>query len=294
MSQSAAPITQMEAEVVTAVGLVQIVHRSWAEPIDQIGALTEHRLALTFLPRSHTARGCFPDSWGQRRFEPIGELFLVPAGETVHAKSECRRQTAVVCMFAPESVRTWFDGDPRWTDERLRGSLDIVNPSIRNLLLNMGKEISNPGFASNALIELMAAQTAIELGRHCLGIEDSRPSGGLASWRLRIIDERLTHGHTSLTELAGLCDLSVRQLARAFRVSRGCSIGTYIANSRILLSKQLLMSDRCVKSVAHAMGFNTPSNFTVAFRRATGETPREYRERARVAKSVTMPTRARM
>jgi transcriptional regulator GlxA family with amidase domain len=35
-----------------------------------------------------------------------------------------------------------------------------------------------------------------------------------------------------------------------------------------------------VKTVAFATGFTAPSNFAAAFRRATGETPRQYRQRA--------------
>jgi AraC family transcriptional regulator len=72
----------------------------------------------------------------------------------------------------------------------------------------------------------------------------------------------------------------VRQLTRGFRASRGFSIGSHIAASRVEYAKQLLKSDRCVKTVAYAMGFTAPSNFSAAFRRATGQTPRQYRQAA--------------
>ena len=44
--------------------------------------------------------------------------------------------------------------------------------------------------------------------------------------RLRLIDERLADDPSAppLGELADLCDLSVRQLTRGFKVSRACSI----------------------------------------------------------------------
>jgi AraC family transcriptional regulator len=53
------------------------------------------------------------------------------------------------------------------------------------------------------------------------------------------------------------------------------------AASRIEQAKGRLTSDACIKAVAREVGFNSPSNFTAAFRRATGETPSAYQQRAR-------------
>jgi AraC-like DNA-binding protein len=78
-------------------------------------------------------------------------------------------------------------------------------------------------------------------------------------------------------ELAALCKLSVRQLTRGFRASRDCSIGDYVANSRIERAKRLLTSDQSIKTIAYSLGFNSSSGFCFAFRRATGMTPGEFR-----------------
>ena len=48
---------------------------------------------------------------------------------------------------------------------------------------------------------------------------------------------------------------------------------------RMEYAKQQLANGECVKSIAYSMGFAAPSNFSAAFRRATGETPRDYRAR---------------
>jgi AraC family transcriptional regulator len=72
----------------------------------------------------------------------------------------------------------------------------------------------------------------------------------------------------------------VRQLTRGFRVSRGCSIGDYLAQARIDMAKRRLASEESIKAVAIAMGFGSPSNFTSAFRRSTGMTPGQFRQRA--------------
>lgn len=275
------PISRLEAEMHTPFGEVQLLRRSWIRPIDVSGIAYNHRLELSLLPRPRDARGCFPDRWGANRFEPIGEVFLLPAGEAVRAKSEGCQQSSIVCKLWPEAIGTWLDSDLEWTDGRLQVCLNIGNPTIRNLLFRLGEEIRHPGFAGETLVELMIGQIAIELTRHLAGVDDSRTAGGLAPWRLRLIEDRLAEpgGAVSLVELADLCNLSIRQLTRGFRASRGCSIGSYIADSRIEHAKRLLAADECVKSVAYAMGFSSPSNFSVAFRRATGETPSEYRHR---------------
>lgn len=271
-----------EAQMSIGLGHIELSHRYWNEPIDIVGTANAHHVQLCLTPPSKNARGCFIDHWKPHRFERIGNVFLLPANEAVHAKSDGRHQQALVCSFMPDAVAAWFDEELQWTDARLQASLDIASPSVRNLLFRLGEEVRTPGFASPAMVESIATQIAIELARYCIGIEEHRASGGLSPWKLRLIDERLAEAGPppSLSELATLCGLSVRHLTRAFRNSRCRSIGSYITECSINQAKRLLSSGACIKSVAYSMGFNSPSNFSSAFRRATGETPREYRQRA--------------
>lgn len=280
----------IEAERAIEFGSLQIVRKQWDRPIDVSASGDSHHLELSLLPRSETAAGCFVEDWGPDRFEPIGAVFLIPADKVVRARSNCRHQNSIVCHLNPDAVERWFEKKIEWTDGRLRGALDITNLRVRNLLFRMGEEVRQPGFASDNMIELMAAEAVIELSRYFTGIEE-RLSGGLAAWRLRLIDERLTDDYAapSLTELADLCNISVRQLTRSFRVSRGRSIGKYIAEHRIDHAKQMLASGMSVKAVAYTTGYSAPSNFTAAFVRATGETPRDYQQRvsAKAAAAVS-------
>jgi AraC family transcriptional regulator len=125
---------------------------------------------------------------------------------------------------------------------------------------------------------------AVELGRFCLEVVERSMSGGLSSWRLRLIDERLSDDPTApgLQELADLCSVSVRQLTRGFRASRGSSLGDYIEQRRMETAKRLLMGGDSVKAIAFTMGFASPSSFTYAFRRAVGISPSHFRTRQRV------------
>jgi AraC family transcriptional regulator len=274
---------KIDAECRVGVATTQVVRYSFDTPNNRIyRGDGRYRLDMSLTPRPN-ARACFLDTWVPHRFERLRRIVLIPAGAPLHVKSDCGRQSSVVCLLEKEAVREWFDGDLQWNTRRLEACLDIMNPSIEWLLSRLSEEMLHPGFASHTMIELIAVQLAIELQRYCTDISDGVAVGGLAPWRLRLIDERLKElpRAPSLQELADACGLSVRQLTRGFRATRGCSIGTAIAQSRIEHAKQLLSTDICVKSLAAAMGFASPSSFTYAFRRATGQAPHQFRQRER-------------
>lgn len=282
MNQFAGVTTTVEAELHVESATAQILRFDMAEPIDHVktsrGTLW---LDLCLTPRPRDARACYPDRWKQERFEPIGEVFFVPPGECMHARGEKGSQTSIVCQLDRDVMAKWFEADLKWNEGRLDASLHITDRSIRGMLLRLTRELTHPGFASDVLLELMAPQIAIELGRYCAAVADEPTRGGLAAWRLRLIDERVREPGKapSLSELGRLCNLSVRQLSRGFRISRDCSIGHFIEQTRIDSAKRLLISGKSVKTVAYSMGFSSPSSFSYAFRRATGASPAGYRHK---------------
>lgn len=281
--ERSAGLMTIDAELRSPVATVQLVHFHILEPADDILREEDaYWLDLCLTPRPRNARACYRDHWAADHFEPIGDVFMVPPGETMQAKSDGGRpQASILCHLRPEPIRAWFGGDLHWTDRRLKASLDIDDANIRGLLLRLAEETRHPGLASEALVELIVAQMAIELGRYCAAVTEGPTMGGLAPWRLRRIDERLREAEemATLAELAELCRLSVRQLTRGFRISRGCSIGDYMARIRLDNAKRLLAAEKSVKAIAYSLGFASPSSFSYAFRRAVGETPRQYRQR---------------
>ena len=284
--RSGAASVTIHAELSVPVATAQIVRFELAEPADNvIREKDSYRLDLCLTPRMANARGCFRESWGPHRFEPVGDLFLLPPGHDLHIRSDGGGQSSMICQLHRDPILDWVGGEIDWNDRRLEAILDISNTQIRTLLLRLAHETRHPGFASELLVELIAGQLAIELGRYCQSVADTPMTGGLASWRLRLIDERLMEVSKAptLTELAALCNLSVRQLTRGFRASRGCSIGEYVAQSRIKTAKRLLVGDESVKAIAYAMGDSSPSSFSYAFRRATGLTTGQFRQHIRRA-----------
>jgi len=232
-------------------------------------------------PRRPNERARYVERWGPHRFSPLGPVIALPPGETLQLVSGGGRRTSLICQLPAGAVQRWLPEDFELTDRRLEACLDIASATIRSLLLRLAQELHDraPGF--EVLSEAIASQLAVELARYLLAGSEAVDTGGLASWRLRVIDTRLAKPGPppTLSDLAALCNLSVRQLTRGFRTSRGCSVGDYMAQRRIEAAKRRLATDEGIKAIATSMGFSSQSTFTYAFRRAAGVTPRQFRTR---------------
>jgi len=272
---------RVDAEYKTLLSTMQLLRFQLTNPIDDLLYTGDgYRLDLSVTPRPANSRARFVDRWRPYRYERIGALFLLRKGERVHAKSDVGEGSTIVCQLRAEPLRKWFGEELEWTDQRLKASLDISSESIKTLLFRMGAEVRTPRFGHETLLELMAAQLAVELRQYCTKVQDSTAGSALARWRLQLIDERLAANEPtpSLAELASLCRMSVRQMTRGFRISRGCSIGTCIAERRVEQAKRLLVAGQHIQVIARTLGFGSPSAFCYAFRMATGSTPRAFRE----------------
>ncbi len=271
----------VEAEVSAPVATAQLVELQNTDPCDiQVMDREAYWLDMCLTQRSGNTRLCYRNHWTHHRFERIGKVFLLPPGEDVLLRSDGGfKQRSLFCHLNPESLRSWLGCDLQWDGRRLEASLDIAEPRVKDLLIRLAEEIQQPGFASTLFVELLTGQLAIELARYFTHFDDIPAARELAPWRLQAIDERLRaeQGIPALSELASLCKLSIRQLTRGFRASRGCSIGEYAAQRRIEQAKHLLMGGQSVKTIAYALGFSSPSGFCSAFRRATGMSAGEFR-----------------
>ncbi len=236
---------------------------------------------ICLTPRRPKDCGRYVDHWNPHRFVSLGSIIAFPPGETLCLRTVGGRRSSLICQLRAAAVRKWLDRDFQFNDRRLEVCLDIANTTIRGLLLRLARELHSPGVASTELAESITLQLSIELARHLAAVSGSVETGGLAPWRLRIIEKRLVKPGPppSLRELAVLCKLSARQLTRAFRKSRGCSIADYMTQTRIEVAKRRLTTHESIKEIAASMGFSSQSTFTYAFRRNTGVTPNQFRTR---------------
>lgn len=281
-SLTAKPTMIVDAEL-SAPGIrAQIVRFDIPEPTDTVHAVAEgYHVNMCLTPRPLQSRGGYRKRWGPHRLERLGDIFVLPPGEELSVKGGSGRQASLICTIDPELVHDAIGHTLEWDDQHLAATLDIGSAHIRALLFRITAEVRHPGLASQRMMELLGGELAIELARYCQEVAERPITGGLAGWRLRLIDERLAENLAapSLTELSELCSVSVRQLTRGFRVSRACSIGDYIEQRRMEAAKRMLMKGESVKTIAFRMGFASPSSFTFAFRRAVGASPSTFRQR---------------
>jgi AraC family transcriptional regulator len=119
------------------------------------------------------------------------------------------------------------------------------------------------------LLHMMKADTA------------KAPSGLLGVKRLQPAIEFLhehSETHTSLTDLAALCSVSIYHFTRSFSAQFGCAPFEYQRALRLEKARQLLCeSDLAIEAVGITVGIKNASNFARLFRRTVGLSPSEYR-----------------
>jgi AraC family transcriptional regulator len=105
--------------------------------------------------------------------------------------------------------------------------------------------------------------------------------GGLATWQMRAVAayiEEHVREQISLATLARVARLSPHHFCRAFKKSFGIPPHQYHVQRRIERAK-VLLSDlaNSVTGVALSLGYSDSSAFSVAFRKTTGRTPKQFR-----------------
>jgi AraC family transcriptional regulator len=162
----------------------------------------------------------------------------------------------------------------------VRPRLFFDNDSIWQTVLKLKAQI---GDASG---RLYAEALAVVLAHEIIRLDDGVPvllplRGGLAAWQQKRVVEFI-EAHLAddfpLAALASLAQLSTYHFARAFKCSFGVPPHRYHTHRRIERARALLADPRTsVADVAIEVGFSGASAFAAMFRRATGQTPTDYR-----------------
>ncbi|HWM68709.1 MAG TPA: helix-turn-helix transcriptional regulator [Steroidobacteraceae bacterium] len=87
-----------------------------------------------------------------------------------------------------------------------------------------------------------------------------------------------SRGIVVLRVIAAACGFSERYFAKLFREQTNQSIGRYLKSVQVSKARDyLLQTGLPLKEIAYRLGFHRPSNFSDAFRAATGQTPGRFR-----------------
>jgi AraC family transcriptional regulator len=172
-----------------------------------------------------------------------------------------------------------------WNRHAFETSCNVRSRQILDVLRLLEGELRAPTFASSVIVETLTTSVLYYLARYFGVDHDLRPSGSqtLTQSQIRKIENRLEDlagGTPTVGELARLCGLSERHLLRKYKNTTGKTVGTYIAETQVTRAKRLLsQTDLMIKTIAHQLGFNSPSSFGVAFRKVVSETPSQFRRR---------------
>lgn len=272
-------LATVEAKVTVGSITAEIHKLHLARPIShKIHTGKGYWIDMSLTGRTGEPRVRYTDRWNSHRLEKVGSIMALVGREPIHGVSGPGTGKSVVCRIAPDAAFRWLGHDQDWSDEQLVSMLDMTGEAVKSCMTRLAMELRNPGFASHMMIELIAGELMIELHRSMRTAE--RPfNGGLAPWQLKLVLERLNDQilDVSLKDVAALCGISVRHLTRAFRASQGCSIGSFLARTRMERAKSGLIAGESIKMLAPRLGFASASSFTSAFRRDVGISPAAFR-----------------
>ncbi|MNI46621.1 HTH-type transcriptional regulator YesS [compost metagenome] len=122
-----------------------------------------------------------------------------------------------------------------------------------------------------------------QLGRYAGQIEERRSNRERNDVVERItafIDAHYMHSDLSLNYLASEFKLSVSHVSRIFKEHTERNFIDYLMDIRMRKAKELLAgSDMLIRDVSGAVGYTNVNSFVRIFKKCTGFTPGEYRER---------------
>ena len=215
-----------------------------------------------------------------------GVVMIIPAGSS--SRWDIFQPLNVVHLYLPH---TTLQRIAREADMAAPGELleRTAHPDpITSRLLMSAAEVLEGNAALDALFrqqltDLLATRL---LAAHAGSPATFRPLlGGLSPTVLRRAIERLRsdgEADVSLAALASDAGLSRFHFCRAFKESTGLSPHAWLRQYQLEQAMNMLRdTDESVASIAAALGYASQTAFAAAFRKLTGETPSDWRRRAR-------------
>jgi AraC family transcriptional regulator len=241
----------------------------------------------THVPYSQMA--CFRADGRLGAWGDAGDVIFLPAGVVTLCRGVGGAQRRLCCSFDRDGFPALSDLiNSGWSEHDWAASFNVQVPAIKRDLYRLINEVAESTPTSGSFVESIGKLLLIELTRY---LQQSRQfqrpfNGKLAAWQLRRISDYVEGQVETLPtvdELANLCDLSPRHLGRAFKESTGQTLGNYVKESRLSKAKGLLRDTQLSqKEIAYRLGFSSPSSFCVAFGKAAGMTPKQFRQLERV------------
>lgn len=277
----------VEAHLDARVAKVQVSDFLWEEG-EKI-----HQLDDNFIIgyRPYPAQVSVAAQLNNGRLQSFGQLMFFPAKvEVTTDPANCNERVRNIrCHFDAEWLRQIWLSMPQWESDSLTRCFDMRNLRIEQTLQRLGQEALNPGFASTLMVESLSNTIAIEIVRHFNaspeGIRVRTQEGKLSNADISRIVEYIDscENHCpNIDEIANVCDISPAHLRRSFKRTTGRTVHDAVEKIRLRKAQDLLIgTDLPLKVISYRLGFANSSTFSSTFRRASSETPSDYRRRLR-------------
>ncbi|MGY8664245.1 AraC family transcriptional regulator [Bradyrhizobium sp. UFLA05-109] len=218
-------------------------------------------------------------------FRP-GVVIIIPEGSS--SRWDIPKPVDVIQLYLPHTTLERVAGEVgSTTSTDLLERTAYPDPVASRLLLTAADAMEGncalDTLFRHQLTDLLATRL---LAAHVGAPPTSQPTlGGLSPIVLRRAIERLhsdSDADVSLAALASDAGLSRFHFCRAFKESTGLSPHAWRRQHQLEEAKNMLRNtDASVISVAVALGYSSQTAFTAAFRKLTGDTPSNWRRRAR-------------
>jgi AraC family transcriptional regulator len=122
-----------DTEMNVPTAKVTLVRRECLDPFE-ITLTPHHRYQLEMGLRSASlnTRVCYQEHWGSQRFDPVGNVFLLPPGKSVLMRHAGGKAHALIrCQIDPAVITDRLGSPLKWTAQRLLASLDIRDAASR-------------------------------------------------------------------------------------------------------------------------------------------------------------------
>lgn len=211
----------------------------------------------------------------------FGDAGLYPAGE--YGRSGWDGPTDTIHLYL----------DAQWLETRIRESVELTHFALRDrfqfkdeLLTQLGQQLLLAVGSQHALGHLYAESLINTLSYHLIehhATFERRITGTSTRLPGPVLDridaylEAFVQESITLEALAGLANLSVFHFARRFKRTTGLSPYQYVMSWKIRRARQLLRTgDMPIAVISDLLGFASPAHFSAAFKRAVGQSPRDF------------------
>jgi AraC family transcriptional regulator len=262
-------------------GGVTVEQRSLPSGFSARAALKANYVIM-HLANAATVEGVLNEDRYSRRVV-AGDLHILPAGARVesHVFDPCQ---LLLIVFSNAFLSGNADDSVEIRQCVLRPYLALRDLHLQNLLAAVLEECQLGCPAGSIYLEGLIRTLVRYLARRysnlAAGCVHSAPDG-LPPNRLRtVLDYIHAHldGELTLTQLAGLVQMSPQHFANLFRKSTRFSPHQYILHERLTSAKKLLVeTPRPIAEVALETGFSSQSHLTDTFHKMMGFTPMRYR-----------------